>query len=461
MRFDPELAEFRFGYGLSPTLPAPADARQMLQRLMLDDAAAERFVIPGFSSVLDRMQAINALRRKRRKSQSDKAAEDFLRERRKLVRQMRRDQLIWMGATFARRAWTRDAFRERLVAFWANHFTVRGKGSVTPWAVTPYIESTIRPHLTGTFSDILKSAIKSPLMLQYLDQRSSRGPGSEAAQRMGGQAGLNENLARELLELHTLGVDGPYTQTDVRELAELLTGLTFHPSKGTRFNKKAVEPGFETVLGKRYGGDPGDMADIDAVLEDLAVHPATAKHIGRKLAVHFVSDTPSPDLVEALQQSFSETGGDLIALYETLLYHPSSWDPSAGNIRPPLDWVSAVIRALAVPPARLTPAKNDTFFNRLPEALARMGQPYEQPPGPDGWPEEDAGWLTPQALAARLQWAIGAPQLMGGDLPDPRVFVNTALGTRVHERLRFAAHAAETRADGIGLILVSPEFLRS
>lgn len=461
MRFDPELAEFRFGYGLSPDLPAPGSAAEMLDLLAGPDVMAARLPLPGFETILPRMAAVQDALRARRASPGRQAEAAFLETRKALVRELRRERPVWLGRHLARRSGTRDAFRERLVVFWADHFTARGKTAVSGLAMTPHVESAIRPHVTGRFADLLAHAVKAPLMLEYLDQRGSRGPQSAAARDRGPDVGLNENLAREVLELHTLGVDGPYGQADVRQLAELLTGLSFNFRKGTAFHPRLAEPGAETVLGRTYGGGRARMGDIDAVLADLAVHPATAAHIAHKLAVHFVADDPDPALVAALEARFAGTGGDLMAVYAVLLDHPAAWDPVPGNLRPPLSWVSAATRALGVPAAALDPVRNKDFFRALPKALARMGQPYEAPPGPDGWAEEDAAWLTPQGLAARLQWSFSAPPLILPDLPDPRDFAARALGTRLGDRLRFAAAAAESRGDGIGLILAAPEFQRS
>lgn len=461
MGFDPSLAEFRFGYGLSPSVPAPSSAEDMMRRLRGPDNMAVRFPMIGYDPILQRMARLEELVKARRKSPGPETREAYAKARRSMVDWARANQRKWIGRHLARRSWTRDAFRERLVAFWADHFTARGKSALGRWSTTPYVESAIRPNVTGRFADLLTSVVKAPLMLEALDQRYSRGPGSKVVKRRGGPGGLNENLARELLELHTLGVGGPYTQRDVRELAELLTGLTFTTPDGTGFRRNAAEPGSETVLGKTYGGGKASMADIDAVLQDLGTHPATAANIARKLVVHFVSDAPDPDLVAALTTRFVETGGDLLAVYEMFLSHPAAWQDGPGNLRPPFDWVSAAVRALAVPAPELWPSRHGRFFGRLPGALARMGQPYEAPQGPDGWPEEDDFWVTPQGLAGRLQWALNAPRLLVDDLPDPRDFVNMALGPRVNDRLRFAAYAAESRADGIGLILASPEFQRS
>lgn len=291
------------------------------------------------------------------------------------------------------------------------------------------------------------------------------GPGSPKADKRGAKAGLNENLARELLELHTLGVGAAYGQGDVRQLAELLTGLTYDAKQGTKFRKDFAEPGAETVLGKRYGGDKPGLGDIRAVLEDLAAHPATAAHIARKLAVHFISDTPDPDLVRVLTERYRDTDGDLAQVYEALLSHPAAWVPELSNIKLPDEFVASAMRALAVDPQAFIGIEDGREHEKLVQRLfvqplRLMGQPWQDPLGPDGWAEDDAAWMTPQGLTARMDWALSAPARMCDPLPDPRVFVTDALGNDAPEPVRFAAKASENKREGIALILASPAFQR-
>jgi uncharacterized protein (DUF1800 family) len=295
------------------------------------------------------------------------------------------------------------------------------------------------------------------LMLHYLDQQGTAGPNSPQAQKYPNRLGFNENLAREMIELHTLGVGGPYTQTDVRELAELLTGLAFRAETGTDFRPPLAEPGAETILGQSYGGDgPATLHDIHAALHDLARHPATARHIAGKLATHFVADAADPDLVAKIEKTWLATGGDLLSVYEALLTHPAAWDPAPGNVKQPFDYIASACRALDIPADVLT--RRVVPLVQTPMRL--MGQFWQEPMGPDGLPEEDRAWISPQGLAARVQWAFMVPQLFREDLPDPRDFVDTALGSRAPDAVRFAASAAETRADGIGVVLASPAFQR-
>lgn len=461
LEFDTQLAEIRFGYGLSPIVSGPGGPEAILSGLKGPDTIAARFPIEPFSVFRTRLVAAQAQYIIERDNRGTPVAETARKERQKLNQQARESMYHWLGQTMLRRAYTTTAFRERLVAFWADHFTAQGKRNVKRWATSTYIEEAIRPHISGRFSDLVLAAVMHPLMLDYLDQSQSMGPNSARAQRVASKrrAGLNENLAREVLELHTLGVDGPYGQTDVRQLAELFAGLSFKVQDGFRFRKDFVEPGSETVLGKSYA-DTADLEPVRAVLRDLAEHPATIRHIARKLAVHFVSDAPDPGLVKQIEHAFAESGGDLMAAYDAVLTHPASWTPVLANFKPPIDFLSSAIRALAPSPSVFEDFKRKDFAQVFDHRLNEMGQPWERPPGPDGWPEEDQYWITPQGLATRMRWAMGMPARLVAQLPDPRDFARTALGNHVTETVQFAASAAESKREGVGLVLMSPQFQR-
>ncbi|MEL6617975.1 MAG: DUF1800 domain-containing protein [Pseudomonadota bacterium] len=459
--FDPQLAEMRFGYGLSPSVAPPVDASAMLDGLRGPDEMAARYPIEPFDTFRLRMVEVAKAADLRRKNRGTETAKEARKTRNLLNRTAREDMFRWAGHTFLRRVWTPSGFRERLVAFWADHFTAHGKRGVVRRATQSYIEEAIRPHVAGTFDDMLQAAVLHPLMLDYLDQLRSMGPNSIRAQRKGPAkaAGLNENLAREVLELHTLGVDGPYSQEDVTQLAELFTGLAFQPQNGFKFRKDFVEPGAETVLGKTYA-DATNIQPIREVLSDLAAHPATARHIAWKLAVHFIADDPPADLIDGIEAAYLDTGGDLSALYAALLDHPAAWAPDLQNVKPPVDFMSSALRALALPDDAVTVLNEKDMRRVFAEPLVQMGQEWERPTGPDGWPEEDPAWITPQGLAARVAWAMRAPEYLLGTLPDPRVFVDHALGGQATEPVRFAAAAAESKSEAIGLVLMSPAFQR-
>lgn len=457
--FDPELAEIRFGCGLSPVVGPVTSRQAMLDGLRAPDLMLDQFPIETFPEFRNRMVVVQGLWKQRRKARGTPNEENLRNQINLLKKDARQAKVRWLGQTLLRRAYTPTAFRERVTFFWADHFTAHGKAGVIKRATSPYIDSAIRPNITGRFADLLIATVTHPLMLDYLDQRLSVGPNSRRARRQGSKVGMNENLAREVLELHTLGVNGPYTQADVRELAELFTGMSFVPEKGFKFRTDFVEPGAETVLGKSYSAEPS-MQPILAALEDLAAHPATARHIGEKLAVHFVSDGPDPALVDHLEARFNDTGGNLFALYEALLEHPSAWSEDAPNAKLPVDFMGSSLRALRVAPEKVQSMDEKRGRRLLVGPMRVMGQRWQEPIGPDGWPEADSNWITPQSLSARIRWAMEVPQTLVPDLPDPRAFAQTALGSRASQVVRFAAASAESKPEAIGLVLCSPAFQR-
>jgi len=418
---------------------------------------SQRFPIGNSASLQARLIAKAKLFKQLRKS-GNKA--EIKQQIKALRQQSGKEGVQWYTQSLLRWIHTEAGFHERLVTFWADHFTAKGKNPVLKFAAAPYVEEAIRPNISGQFADMLIATTTHPLMLHFLDQDKSVGPDSVAATQRKKLQGLNENLAREVMELHTLGVDGPYTQTDVRQLAELFTGLGNSRKDGFRFRPKFAEPGAETIMGRTYGGDPATLEPVLQSLRDLAAHPATARHIAQKLAVHFVSDSPNPALVRHIEGRFNDTGGDLNAVYSAMLEHPASWGATLSNVKPPADFIASACRALAPDDTRLVGLHPGVIKRVMLGPMGRMGQPWLTPNGPDGWAEEDEAWITPQGIAMRLRWALSAPQKLRPDLPDPRGFATTALGTFAPQSVHFAASAAESRSDAIGLVLASPAFQR-
>lgn len=451
MSADPVTAAFRFGFGLPL---AAADATPAALRAGLDgpDTAAARWPGVALDEVLDLAQREARARAALKQAPEDAALKKDQRALREAGRALQRRG---QRATFAR-AIGGAPLRERLAWFWTDHFTVAPRSRIhLAWPATLRDEA-IRPHLTAPFGQMLKAVALHPAMLQYLDQASSIGPGSKRGQAR--DKGLNENYARELLELHTLGVGAGYAQADVRELAKLLTGLTYTAGRGFVFDKARVEPGAETVLGKAYRGEGLDP--ILQVLEDLARHPDTATHLARKLAVHFVADDPDPALVQALAREWRASDGDLGRVTGALLDHPAAWAPAAQKARPPGEFLVAALRALGLSADAVYGMADASFLRLLVAPLTAMGQEWEAAPGPDGWPEAAEAWITPAGLAARIQWAMEVPGRLVTPLPDARDLARAALGPRLGDRLAWAVGAAESRREGVGLVLSSPEFNR-
>jgi uncharacterized protein (DUF1800 family) len=443
----PTLAARRFGLGL-PAGPAMQSPAAMLAMLAGPDPAVALYDGYGMARVLPVYSVAASARQAARRGDVQRVAY------RLKLRDVQEQALRGVQTEFARAVASPDAFRERLVRFWADHFTTEPKFQIAAALPGAMVEDTIRPHVAGRFADMLQGVTLHPAMLLYLDQVKSVGPNSAAGQREG--VGLNENLARELIELHTLGVGADYDQADVRGAAEVLTGATATPDVGFMFNADWAEPGTAQVLGRSYDGV--GVARIHALLDDLAAHPATARHLARKLAVYFVSDTPDDGMVEAMAAAYAASGV-LLDVYAAMLHHPAAWAEPLVKARQPVDFIVAALRALAVPPGAIMAMGRGTFRKRVMLPLRAMGQEWGQPGGPNGWEEEANMWITPEGLAARITWAIEAPGLIG-PLPDPRALLPLALGDRATERLIWAVGAAESPREGVGLILASAEFNR-
>ena len=444
------LAAIRFGYGLPLPEGAPETAQAMLAALAGPDRAARDWSIDGLAVIQPKLAQ---LRKMKGAGRTDPALMPLYEQ---LQSEMSAAHTTAERRTIARALDAADGFRERLVAFWADHFTVLSKTKsdlMMPYAL---VEDAIRPNLCGRFSDLLTAATLHPAMLNYLDQSQSVGPNSFQGQRQ--EKGLNENLAREVMELHSLGVGAGYGQDDVRQMAELLTGVTYDPRLGTRFEPRRAEPGPETVLGVTYDGAGFDP--VRAALGDLGRRPETAAHIARKLAVHFVSDTPDADLVAAMQTAFVATQGDLMAVYSAMLMHPAAWQPQAEKVRQPVDFVIASLRALQVSGADVMVMQRNLFRAKVQGAMAEMGQPWKKPKGPDGWPEDAEAWISPQSLATRITWVMQVPQKLVEKLPDPVAMMTACLADRAGATLIWAVPRAEDSREGVGLVLASAEFNR-
>ena len=336
---------------------------------------------------------------------------------------------------------------ERLVWFWSNHFCVNQDKTAMAGA---YEREAIRPHVLGRFREMLLAAESHPAMLIYLDNAQSIGPGSIAG--VNRDKGLNENLAREILELHTLGVRTVYTQADVTNFAKVLTGWTIlptvtNPDHGGEFVylSRAHEPGPEMVIGKDYPDTGSDQGRV--VLADLAHHPATAKHIATKMARHFIADDPPPALIDRLTQRFLDTDGDLKEMAKVLIASSESWMPEQAKIKCPSEWIVAALRA--------TGLSGD--IARITGGMALLGQPLWRPPAPKGFSDENAAWLD--GLPQRLDIANTFAQRLGEKL-DALAVTDTALGPLASTETRRAIANAESKPQALTFLLMASEFQR-
>jgi uncharacterized protein (DUF1800 family) len=361
-------------------------------------------------------------------------------------------QQTYLAEAKARLAAGLDAeigFAERLAWFWSNHFCVSAD-KVRPVAGA-FEREAIRAHVLGRFVDMLIAVETHPAMLAYLDNARSIGPGSPAGKNHG--RGLNENLAREILELHTLGVRSVYTQEDVTSFAKVITGWTVNPPRQDplhggefTFNWRMHEPGTQTVIGKGYADAGHDQGR--RVLADLARHPATAKHVARKLAKHFVADDPALSLVDKLSKRFLETEGDLKEIAKALVAAPEAWAPSRGKLKKPSEWIVASLRAIGAKPPEVGPTI---------QAQNLLGEPLWRPPAPNGFADDDATWLD--GLSQRLDVANQFARRTAGTA-DPKDVFEATIAPLASAETRQTITRAESRPQALALLLMSPEFQR-
>jgi uncharacterized protein (DUF1800 family) len=340
-------------------------------------------------------------------------------------------------------------FVERLVWFWSNHFCV--STDTVLYMAGGYEREAIRPHVLGRFGDMLAAAELHPAMLIYLDNARSVGPSSVAGLIV--KVGLNENFAREVLELHTLGVRTGYTQADVISFAKVLTGCTIlpaatNPEHGVEFvfNPRIHEPGPQVVLGKTYV-EVG-VAQTRAVLADLAGHPSTAGHVARKLARHFVADDPPEPLVGRLTQRFRDTDGDLKEIAKALVEAPETWETPPTKLKRPNEWLTAMRRAMPDQPLDVV---------RALRSRAMMGEPLWRPAAPQGFADVQSPWVD--GLAQRLDVAERVAERMAASV-DPSELVEITLGPLASTDTRRAVARAESRQQALTLALMAPEFHR-
>lgn len=344
---------------------------------------------------------------------------------------------------------------ERLTAFWANHFAVSClKAPFVRISAGAFEREAIRPHVLGRFKDMVQAVERHPTMIFYLDNTQSAGAGSVVV-RGNPKRGLNENLAREILELHTLGVRGGYTQDDVKALANIITGWTYVGPDG-RFGKPGTfvfvpqwhEPGAQTLLNRTFN-DNG-LAQGEAALSFLAHHPATANMIATKLARHFVADDPPPALVTRLAKTFRDSDGDLAAVTLMLVSSEEAWSLPLTKMRSPREFLYASWR----------------LFGRAPEEgqrglgqLNQLGEPLWSPSGPNGFPDQSTAWSQPEQIKLRLDLAAQMARQLR-DPPNPSDLLDEMLGPAASAETRETVRRAETKQQGLALVLMSPEMQR-
>lgn len=459
------IAANRFGLGARPgELERVArDPRGWL----LDQLAgpsrppAEITDLPPTSEVLVEIQDLRRERRGLRDAAVDQLAPDLVQAYGRVVRRYFLEQT---NARYRQAARTDYPFYERLVHFWANHFAVSADKQPIPAIAGLYENEAIRPNINGNFADLLIACEQHPAMITYLDNQRSIGPASTLGKRANRfqrerNIGLNENLAREILELHTLGVDGGYTQEDVTTFARVITGWSVGGAaengrfaEGTpgefEFREVIHEPGTHTVMGKRYSQTGVDQGE--AVLRDLAGHPSTARFLAIKLATHFVADEPPSGLVDKLAATYLENGGELSAVYEALVTADAAWQEPQSKYKTPHDFVISTLRAFDHVP-------DDSRF--IVGALDLMGQTPFRPGSPAGWPDTAEHWGGADALYKRIEWSNTVARIAGPRV-NPVELGDAVLGSTFSTESRKAISRAESDVQGMTLLLASPDFQR-
>ncbi len=458
----PAIAANRFGLGARPgDLAQIASDPKSWLLAQVDDPAAYRLDSPDLLSSkqgAERFFAYNQARNASQNQQMSPEASQADAEQafRKSIRSIGEIALQETGARTQHALATQAPFAERLVLFWSNHFTVSATKVQTLSLAGAFEREVIRANMTGSFEDMLAASTRHPGMLLYLDQAQSAGPNSRAGRRR--DAGLNENLAREILELHSLGAQGGYTQADVTEFAKALTGWTvntprfqrFTPGEPGEFTFAALlhEPGARTILGKSY--PEGGEEQAAAVLKDIARHPATARRVATKLARHFIADEPPASAVAALEQTFRATNGDLPALHRKLVDLNEAWSPELRKFKSPNEFIVSALRFVGAP--RVEPTAMAT-------AYALLGQGPFRAPSPEGWPDDAESWAGPDAVMKRLEWTQGFAARIG-DRGRPEAAAEAALGAFLSAGTRQAIRRAESGTQALTLALMSPEFQR-
>lgn len=456
------IALNRFGLGGRRGETPPAEPRRWLldQFARFDPRPAPIRNLPGGAALVETFREVRMEQTRERRARRDEESGEQARSGMGRYRDLR-EALAEAAAVRTDLALVTPApFVERLVHFWANHFAVSVDKQPVIGVAGAFEFEAIRPHVLGTFTDLLLAVEMHPAMLFYLDQAQSIGPESrlgQAAARRDRKRGLNENLAREILELHTLGVRSGYGQEDVTELARALTGWTIGgqtripalrgPQVGVFFFAEAIhQPGERRVLGKRYG--PAGQRQGEAILRDLAAHPATARHIATKLARHFGGDVPPPGLIARLEAAFLLSGGDLPTVYRALIEAPEAWSGEA-KFRTPWDWTLAALRAVG---AESLPVRANL------STLNQLGQPTWRPGSPAGWDDTAPSWAGPDALYRRIEVA---EQIARRSPPlDARTLAGQLFPGALSEPTRKALANAESPAQALALLLAAPEMMR-
>lgn len=515
------LAAIRYGYGLRHDETSSQDVDALIGQLTEAAGHDPFFPLEGIEArrqaVADYFNVRKTIDQLRKAGQADGEVNTALNK--DVADRFNAD----VSARIAQAALSPYGFHERLATFWLNHFTVSADKNIESKLLVPLFEAeVIRPHLGGHFSTLLKEVSLHPAMVMFLDQAESIGPNSPVGlKRKNG--GSNENFAREVMELHTLGVGTGYTQTDVRQLSLLLTGITFDRiAVSAGYDANRAEPGKFTVLGKTYSRSPEPFLNAVAVLEDLARDERTMRHVSRQLYAHFIGEKTDEKVVDGMVAAWKQSDGYLPDVYRAMLQSPQAWEEPGQKFKLPFDYVVSTLRAagvtkdaimgddartrgpikmpvidqsvasaapnaMAAPmmdakpmmeaqpamaaktdtmmspgmaaPAKPAPAPKQPLGRQAAGVIATLGQPIWRPSDAAGFSDKSDHWFSASQLSQRIQWARRLANQMDG-ATDPRQFVQFALSDYAREDTIHIVSQAPNRKSGLMMALVSPEFNR-
>eukprot|EP00913_Durusdinium_trenchii_P008244 g7741.t1 len=486
----PTLAAIRFGYGLRPGEAPPDDADALLAQVEAGVSERPRFPREGLLGRREAAKRVISLRAAEAKAAREGKPNESIRKETQLEAQRvyRADAM----ARLVQAVRSPHGFHERLASFWVDHFSTSVLKSLPMRMIVPLYEAeAIRPHLAGPFAQLLSAAVIHPTMLTYLQADRGADPASPAAPVT--HRGITEDIGRNLLALHTLGPGASFNDDDIRTAGEILSRLAVDDrALEVAYRPRPAEADPISLLGRSYGGTGEGGQDHLAMLEELAAQPATAMHICRKLAAHFISDDPPQELVEAMVSAWTGSGGTLAAVYRAMVGHSAAWSQPCLKMKQPFDFMVSGLRALDLPDEALSGLLKDMSSDdeedgpvrramqltgsaeteqdrrrRADEAndltlgaLHRLGQPIWQPPGPAGFPDRVDAWLTAEQLARRIGWSRSAAMRFGHKL-EPQDFLEAALADAAAPETRALISQAPSRIHGVTMVLASAEFNRS
>ncbi len=468
MSIESAIAANRFGLGARPgelkKLESDPKGALLSQLQGPPSLPADMAGLPRSDEILTEVLQIRKEQRKMKKEAGEEGLPKGAKKYGSIVRGYYAQQV---GARIRNAIRTDYPFHERLVHFWSNHFAVSADKQPISAIAGAFENESIRPNLGGSFYELLLAAEKHPAMILYLDNERSIGSGSLLANppkrrrkkttKKTRKVGINENLAREILELHTLGVDGGYRQADVTAFAKVLTGWSVGSDQGRYkagkpgaflFRENAHEPGSQVIMGERF--QQFGMAQGEAVLQKLAADPSTARFIATKLVCHFVADQPPVTMVNRIAAVFLDSGGNLPMVHAALVNSEEPWQLAQSKYKSPEEFVISTYRAFDYVPRKI---------RKTIGMLEQLGQTPYRSGSPEGWPDTADHWGGADALYKRIEWANAAARVAGSRV-NPLSLGEEVLGLTFDDHTRTAISRAESLVQGTTLLLASPDFQR-